>query len=331
MLSDETTKYATKMEGIHAADADGRVWVLGLRELLTKSSADVFEVFQQILADVDESCKATTNEKSRHILANISARLSDRAATELKLGELIEEARKEILPLVRDGYDQMSEEDRTAAGRLLVFSCGLHGLVHFAETASKSIGEAEKALFDGEVPVPDAQFKKHGETATVRLVRTCCKAFARGGDERNGVHLQFMAYVKPFLQEHNMLSLPLSPFRGSRFNILFANAGHIFFLRNVMVDFLEGSHSNRLLQAVLKDMKTPEFVAGCKALGLVSKLISTPLWNAIEDKDVHVLDMSARYQQLVECLEKAAVDVPAFMSGDILPFGSRTPVRRDNI
>ena len=329
LLSDETTKYDTKMEGIHASDADGRLWVLGLRELLTKSASDVYDVFQEILSDIDVRCHITTSDKSRQILANISARLSDRAATELKLGQLIEDARLEILPLVRDGWHEMAEEDQLAAGRLLVFTCGLHGLVHFAEAAGSALAEAEKAMFNGDVPAADPFIQKHGETATVRLVRTTCKAFSRGGDERNGVHLQFMAYVKPFLKQHKLLTLPLAPFRGNRFNILFANASHIFFLRTQMVDFLEGSHANRLLQAVLKDLKTPEFMAGCKSLGLISKFVSTPLWHVIEDKNIHVLDMSPRYQQLVDCLEKASANIPAFMAGNVLPFGESTPVNRD--
>jgi hypothetical protein len=84
--------------------------------------------------------------------------------------------------------------------------------------------------------------------------------------------------------------LPLQPLRGNRFNILFSNAGHVYFLRNKMQEFLEKtSLSNGLLQSVLKDLKTPFFIAGCKALGLISKLITTPLWNVIENKNVSIV------------------------------------------
>ena len=35
LLSDETNKFGTKIEGIHATDSSGNYWVLGLREMTT--------------------------------------------------------------------------------------------------------------------------------------------------------------------------------------------------------------------------------------------------------------------------------------------------------
>ena len=241
LLSDETTKFDKRIEGMHVSDDDGRVWVLGLREIQTKSAHNVHNTFQEILADIEHQSKATQGETSRIILTNIVARMSDRAATEIKLGELIEETRKEVLPLVHEQFRDMSPDDITAVGKLLVFSCGLHGLVHMAETAGKSLLEAEKGLFGGSIPSAAPQMRSPSESGTVRLVRTACKAFARGGDARSGCHLQFMAHVQPFLNAHKMTTLPLTPFRGNRFNILFANAGHLFFLLQEMVAFLNYS------------------------------------------------------------------------------------------
>ena len=73
----------------------------------------------------------------------------------------------------------------------------------------------------------------------------------------------------------------------------------------------------------------PELIAGCKALGLISKFISTPLWTMTEDKSIHVLDMSARYQSLVNCLHEASENPRDFMEGKLLPFGDDTPVNDD--
>lgn len=83
------------------------------------------------------------------------------------------------------------------------------------------------------------------------------------------------------------MSLPLQPLRGNRFNILFTNAGHVYFLRHKIIELLnKTSNSNGLLQSVLHDLETPFFISGCKALGLISKYITTPLWRVIENKDV---------------------------------------------
>ena len=330
LLSDETTKYEKRMEGIHCTDEDGREWVLGLREIETKAASNVFNTFQDILADIDRASHAADSEKSRTILANITARVSDRAATELKLGELIESARLEILPIMKDGFNELTDDEKAEVGNILVFSCGLHGLVHFADSANTSLIESEKGLFNQEsAPVYDKSFAKKTESATVRLIRTCSKAFSKGGDEKSGCHLEFVSYIQPFLKQHKIHSLPLAPFRGNRFNILFANADHLFFLHKQFIQFLNGREgNNRLLQAVLHDLKVPELVAGCKALGLISKFVSTPLWTLIEDKSIHILDMSEKYQQLVTALNHAALHVTDFMEGNILPF-EHTPVNED--
>lgn len=78
-----------------------------------------------------------------------------------------------------------------------------------------------------------------------------------------------------------MLSLPLQPLRGNRFNILFTNADHVYFLKEKMIEYLtKTSCTNGLLQSVLHDLQTPFFVSGCKALALISKFITTPLWQS---------------------------------------------------
>ena len=59
------------------------------------------------------------------------------------------------------------------------------------------------------------------------------------------------------------------PFRGNRFNIIFYDAAGIYYLSSLMMDYLKCSHGqlNRLLQAVLSDLSSPKYIAGCKALG----------------------------------------------------------------
>lgn len=148
--------------------------------------------------------------------------------------------------------------------------------MHFAEFASASALEFEKGCFN-EIPIYDRSFRKAKESGTLRLIRTSCKAFARGADEKNGRYGDFGAFIQPYRVENKLQSLPLEPFHGSRFNVLFANAGSVFFLHGKMLDFLKGHQTNVLLKSVLFDLQVSEFVAGCKSLGLVSKLVTQPL------------------------------------------------------
>jgi hypothetical protein len=62
---------------------------------------------------------------------------------------------------------------------------------------------------------------------------------------------------------------------------------------------------NDLLKAVSLDIKEKLFLTGAKALGLISKFITRPLWRILEGKG-HILDMNHHYQSLIEFLYKGA-------------------------
>jgi hypothetical protein len=85
--------------GYEAADSKGTLWVLGLRDIETKSASDTLKVFKQILQDLDEKSSEEGSETSQNIVSHIVATLSDRAATKVKFNSLLYDFRKEILPL----------------------------------------------------------------------------------------------------------------------------------------------------------------------------------------------------------------------------------------
>ena len=136
--------------------------------------------------------------------------------------------------------------------------------------------------------------KRKNEPGTLQLLRTACKAFARLGDEKSGRYKKFKPYIQPFLKEHKMQTSPLQPYEGNRFNILFVNASYIYFLKDQLLEFLGNLDltNSRLLNAVKKDLQTPYFIAGCKALGLISKFITTPLWKTLENEELNISEMS---------------------------------------
>lgn len=317
LLSDETSKFGKQFEGFHIADGEGHLWVLGLRHLTTKSGSDCLKTFQQILSDIDDTSVNSENVVSKEILINISSTMSDRAATQIKFNQLLEEFRTQILTeKLGAAWGEMTDSEQSSISKLNNFFCGLHVLVHAAETASACLVEAEKVLFDSEVPIHDPSFRKQKESGCLRLIRTVSKAFSCGGDEKSGVFGPFNLYCKPFLQEKGLNSLPLERFRGNRFNILFSNAAAVYFLLPKITEFLQGNDSNRLLKSIKFDISKPEFVAGCKALGLIAYFITIPLWCSIEDKEIHILDFCIYYQELLEYLETNSDDTDNFMLGE---------------
>lgn len=95
-----------------------------------------------------------------------------------------------------------------------------------------------------------------------------------------------------------------------------------------MKEFLEDHLSNKW---VLHDLKISFFIARCKALGLVCKLVTTPLWHLIERKDLHIMDMNNFYLQLTNYLKDAVNNIDDFIAGRLLPFGDDTYLKQDKI
>ena len=331
LYTDETTKFGEKYGGYHLSNQDGNMLVLGLRTLPTKSSSDTLSVFRDIMDDIDLVCNSTNNEKSLSIFTSIKATMSDRAATEMKFNSLLEDYRKSILPLTLENYSNFSESEKLSVDRLYNFFCGLHPLIHFADAANASMKEAEQGFYPGEVPIYDPSFKKGDEAAVARLVRTSCKAVARGADEKSGCYSPFKTFIFSQLKLDGLHSVPLQPYRGNRFNILFSNAAGLFYLHSYLSDFLKHYELNRLLRSVNHDLQEPFLLAGCKALGLISYMVMAPLWRFVEAKDVHITDMNERYHQLVSFFNDATINTEDFVAGNLLPFGQDTCISRDAI
>ncbi len=78
-----------------------------------------------------------------------------------------------------------------------------------------------------------------------------------------------------------------------------------------MINFIEtvhGGKANRLLQCVLADLKNPKYLSGCRALGLVDKLVTVPLWRKLQESSISIIEMDDLY-----CMIKEKFD---FWSGD---------------
>ena len=115
--------------------------------------------------------------------------------------------------------------------------------------------------------------------------------------------------------------MPLAPFRGNRFNIVFHNGSGVFFFFEYLKSFFDRmKDENKLLKAVYYDLQVSLYVAGCLALGLIDIFITGPLWRVLENKDINVLDMSERYQQLLKCFEEWSVDATSFLKGEGVVF-----------
>ena len=94
----------------------------------------------------------------------------------------------------------------------------------------------------------------------------------------------------------------------------FYDAAGVFFLRDVMKEYCSFADRNRLIDTVADKLNVDACVAGCRALGIVGKMITGPLWRFL----VSAAPFSAVfdvYQQLTDHLGAWAVDPEDLFDG----------------
>ena len=100
----------------------------------------------------------------------------------------------------------------------------------------------------------------------------------------------------------------LTAFRGNRFNVLFWNGAAVYYHRDSFRRFFSHHGTpNRLLQAVKQDLDELMHVAGCRALGIVDKLVTGPFWQLFEGDEVY-LSLNHRIETMkTKCSQWAEV------------------------
>lgn len=280
------------------------------------------QTLQDILQELSEwGHVSNTAEK---IITNIKSTMSDRASTQKSFNSLLADYRAHILPNVMENWGDLSDSERQSLSQMHNFYCGMHLVVNMAEHTSETLKLIERNYED----TSKFAFNTDNEAGTLRLIRTACKAFEKRGDEKSGCPLQFSAYLK----RKGVAKSPLIHFRGNRFNVLFANGARVYNLHSHIVDFLQNvwGTPNRLLKAVLEDASSDNYIAGCKALGLVDKLITGPLWRILES-DVHILEVPDHYRKLKAFLSGCTTrNITAVMRGENIPFDVKY-MKRDEL
>ena len=189
--------------------------------------------------------------------------------------------------------------------------------VHFADVMSKGANEAELAEFDGNPPSHPSSFAKNPKEASgVALIRKACKAFAAGGCEKYGCYGKAKLFLEPILKEKfDTNTIPITPFRGHRFNIMPHNAVYVHCLHPYLVEFLSLNHENGLTDSLLGDLKQPFFMAEVKTFAIFCLLYTMPLWRMIEDRQVDIVKLGKAYVDMVAGLEDASKKPEVLLEG----------------
>ncbi|XP_071124318.1 uncharacterized protein [Mytilus edulis] len=224
---------------------------------------------------------------------------------------------------VVENWDTLTVVQRERYITINYFFCGLHFLVGLSEQANTTLSLWESLVHSGEkvgAPTLPGGYSIPGESGTTRLVRTVCKEVQDRGWEKAGKPLQFRDFLHT---QGQVKEVPLASCKGNRFNILFHNAAGVYYLLNDLLAFAEEHKAdNRLFTAVNADLSVLCFQAGARALGIVSKMVTGPMWRFMEENG-HVSELTPLYQQLYDAFTRLSTDASTLMKGEEFIFGFR--------
>ena len=320
LQTDGTTKFGEHFSTFDVRTEEAVTYTLGIRHVFSGSAQNTLETFQEILSDVENVQQALGKSSSlAEIIIKLKNTMSDLHSAENLFNELLTEYRAEILPAVAKNWDIMSENERKQLTRVNNFFCGLHYLVGLADCAEEALKAWEE----------DNIAQETSGSGTQRLIRTACKAFHHRGSQQCGSYYMFHAYLKG----KGIHKIPLAQFVGNCFNILFYDAAGFYFLRDEMIQFvgeIHGTQANRLLQSVRADLKNPCYIVGCRALGLIDKIVTGPIWRKLKESSLSVLDMGQVYCDIKENFDTWSEDASIVLTG-AATLKSATVLHKDEV
>ena len=328
--SDGTSRDGVKVIDFEVTVDGGRTYTTGILPVASGDADTQLNTFKFMVEKLGALInKENSSREAKEIVSKIKNTMGDQAATQRSFNEKLEAYRKDIVPEVTDKWNTLEDEVKDELLSMNHFFCHLHGLIGFATYCDKGMQKLEDLWRSshgqlGAEGLREFQDKsgrytwKHVDSATQRLVRTACSAFASGGDQKSGAIGHFRTFLKLKGIPHN----ELKTFRANRFNVLFANASSVFYHRHHIKEMFEGGYikaSNKLLRAVLADITCRKLIAGIRALGILHKQFTEPYWRLIEHPNVPILKLTDQIQQSYAKLQEWSTDASPLLNKDMPP------------
>ena len=76
---------------------------------------------------------------------------------------------------------------------------------------------------------------------------------------------------------------------------------------------------NKLLKSAHSDLQIKSYLCGSRALGLINKFVTWPLWTLLES-GIHILGMNKHYQKMSSLFFYLSVDAKELMLGNVIFF-----------
>ena len=112
--------------------------------------------------------------------------------------------------------------------------------------------------------------------------------------------------------------------------MLLYNGGILYYLYDNLLHFFDVvKEDNKLLKAVHSDLQIQSYLCGCRALGLINKFVTGPLWRLLEF-GIHILDFNKHYQKMCSLFFYLSGHASEFMLDNAI-FFENIEISKDDI
>lgn len=309
--SDGTTKFHREYESFQVTLPDGQTMSIGMSEVSSQTADSVFNSFRQTLSECAQAMSSSDTEsqkKTAKLVSAIQTTMTDQGPSNNNFFKLLSELRADLLPTVFEEWEGFDDETKTRLGSMANFFCKLHLLANFCTESGKVLQQFEKIVVAEGSTNPFAFASE--PVGAMRCCKNASKALTPRGSDRFGVG----GHWKSFMVDEDKTSYLINV-EHDRLNTMFYQGAAVFHHRNDITRFLsQWPDPNELLKCLLFDIQEPLYLAECRALGIVDKLITGPFWRLIEQTP-SVLSLNSDLAKLQAKLDQWSKDATPLLDG----------------
>ena len=314
--TDGTKRGGREFGGVQIGTESGQ-YSLGIMEILQGNTDSFFNMIKNMFHDVAVLADDSETEKNVSIIiSKIKNMMTDRHVVNDSLKLLLEKWRNDCLPLIIDNFKSIPIEIQAKLGEINHFKCNLHVLVNLGTQAENALKQWEKSVVIAESSSNFIKGSYNFSTNAPDFIRASTKLCVPGADQKSGYGLLFKSYLDSL---NPPVTLEMSTFHGHRINVLFSMGAAVFYHRHHISDFINSyflscTGQNNLVTCVSNYLNNNVYIAGCRALGIVDKLLTGPLWRQIESTK-HILDLNQVWYTCLNNLQIFSEDSSELLEG----------------
>ena len=222
-----------------------------------------------------------------------------------KFNTIFQEYGSNVIPDVIAGWQSFVWRRSNIIPKSIWFFCGMHFVVGLADQSETALKTRYYLLFDGGLV---GSFAHGGYSKGDRYLQTGKNNTYICADKRMWkIWKNFRFCIFPYTRDWSNIS---SFYSDSKETISISSSIMVV-LPSICMNIVF------LSLKVYHDMQVPSYIAGCRALGLVNKYVTGPLWRLLES-GIQILDKNTHHQRKETLFSELSDDSTEFLRRNVV-------------